>query len=208
MARTIKNKPRRRLEADAARELILDATEKRLADAGASGIRLQEVAADAGVSHSTVLHHFGSRELLVKAVVTRSIETINAHLVEAIQASAGDDADLEAMLDNVADALERTGHARVVLWLALEGHPVDGGEVQLHDVVDAAHALRLSRKRNAKKPTREDTGRTIVLATLALVSSSVLAPTLLANAGLPADARAGAEFRRWLARLLIAHLDK
>ncbi|HKP64902.1 MAG TPA: TetR/AcrR family transcriptional regulator [Polyangiales bacterium] len=207
MPRTAKPKPRRRLEADAARELILDATEQRLVEAGPSGIRLQEVAADAGLSHSTVLHHFGSRELLVKAVITRSTETINARLIEAIQASSGDDTQLETIFENVAEALERTGNARVVLWLALEGHPVKDGKVRLSDVVDAAHALRLTRKKHAKKPAREDTARTVVLATLALVGSSVLAPTLLADAGLPADARAGAEFRKWLARLLIAHLD-
>ncbi|MGH7329781.1 MAG: TetR/AcrR family transcriptional regulator, partial [Polyangiaceae bacterium] len=60
-----KAKPRRRLDAEAARKLILDATERRLVRVGPSGIRLQEVAKDAGVSHPTVLHHFGSRELLV-----------------------------------------------------------------------------------------------------------------------------------------------
>ena len=44
------------------------------------------VAADAGVSHPTVLHHFGSRDLLVKAVIARSLQAINATLVEAIGA--------------------------------------------------------------------------------------------------------------------------
>ena len=207
MPRNVKSKPRRRLDAEAARELILDATEKRLVVAGPSGIRLQEVAADAGVSHPTVLHHFGSRELLVKAVITRSIETINARLVEAMRTTPGEHADFEALFESVAQAFERTGHARVVLWLALEGHALDGGKVRLTDVVDAAHAVRLARRKGTKKPTREDTARTVVIATLALVSSSVLAPSLLTNAGLPADTRATAEFRRWIARLLIAHMD-
>src|SRR5579871_2169432 len=85
-----KSRPRRRLDAAAARELILDATEKRLIVAGPAGIRLQEVAADAGVSHPTVLHHFGSRELLVRAVVLRSIRSIATALVEAITRSTGD----------------------------------------------------------------------------------------------------------------------
>jgi len=35
---------------------------------------LQEIAADVGVSHSTILHHFGSREALVEAVVTRALD--------------------------------------------------------------------------------------------------------------------------------------
>jgi AcrR family transcriptional regulator len=202
-----KPKPRRRLDADAARALILDATEKRLVGVGPSGIRLQEVAADAGVSHPTVLHHFGSRELLVKAVIARALHSINATLVAAINASSGDERQLEAMIDGVAVALDEKGHGRVITWLALEGHRIDSADVRLSDVVDAAHAMRLGRKRHGKRPTREDTGRTVVLAALALVGGSVLAPMMLENAGLGADPRATADFRTWLARLLIGYFD-
>ncbi|MEO6574046.1 MAG: TetR/AcrR family transcriptional regulator, partial [Polyangiaceae bacterium] len=150
--------------------MILDATERRLIIGGPSGIRLQEVAADAGVSHPTVLHHFGSRELLVKAVISRSLRTINETLVQAITASNGDEKQLEAMLENVAVTLGRTGHGRVIMWLALEGHRIEGADVHLSDVVDATHALRLTRfEKGKKKPTREDTAHTVVLAALALV---------------------------------------
>ena len=175
---------RRRLDADAARELILDAAEKRLALGGPSGIRLQEVAADAGVSHPTVLHHFGSREQLVKAVVARSVQSINASLVEAIANSAGDEAELEALLENVAAALDESGHARVILWLALEGQRiVDRADARLADVVDAAHGLRLARA-TGSRPAREDTARFVVLAALALHPAvTVLGQSLLDNAG-------------------------
>jgi AcrR family transcriptional regulator len=202
-------KPRRRLDAEAARALILDAAEKRLVTVGPSGIRLQEVAADAGVSHPTVLHHFGSRELLVKAVVTRSMHAINASIIEAMQASSGDDAKIEAMIENVAAALEKTGHGRVILWLTLEGQRFEGTGVQLSDVVDATHALRLAHKtKGSPRPTRDDTARTVVLAALALVGGSVLAPVLLENAGLGKGAGAGTQFRKWLTRLLIDHLER
>jgi AcrR family transcriptional regulator len=208
MVRAAKSKPpRRRLDAEAARALILDAAEKRLALVGPSGIRLQEVAADAGLSHPTVLHHFGSREHLVKAVIARSIDAIDTALIEAIRASEGDDRELETLLESVATTLDRTGHARVIFWLALEGHGFDSPDSKLSDIVDAAHALRLSRAPEGKKPKREDTARTIVLATLALVAGNVLAPTLLDNAGLDPDARDPTRFRRWLARVLLAHLD-
>lgn len=201
-------KPRRRLDADAARTLILDATEKRLAAVGPSGIRLQEVAADAGVSHPTVLHHFGSRELLVKAVVDRSLRAINASLVEAIMASTGDKPPLEALLENVHNAFERSGHARVVMWLALEGHHVgDQVDMSLKDVVDAAHALRLSRHTNGPIPTREDTARTVVLATLALIGGAVVGPMVLKNAGLGQSPEESTRFRNWLAQLLLGHFD-
>src|SRR5262249_10927346 len=148
-----------------------------------------------------------SRELLVSAVIARALHAINATLVEAIGASRGDEEQLEAMLENVAAALERTGHGRVILWLALEGHRIDGENVRLSDVVEATHLLRLTRKKHATRPRRDDTARTVVLATLALVGGSVLGPMLLENAGLPADARARVDFRKWLTRLLLAHFD-
>lgn len=207
MAARKKPKPRRRLDAETARKLILDATEARLVRVGPSGIRLQEVAADAGVSHPTVLHHFGSRELLVKAVCARALQEINATLVESIMSSAGDEVRLEAMLESVATALAKAGHARVVMWLALEGFRIDRAEAGLSDVVDATHALRLTRHVHGKKPPREDTAYTVVLATLALVGGAVLGPALLDNAGLASDERGMTEFRKWLFRVLIEHLD-
>jgi AcrR family transcriptional regulator len=185
----------------------LDAAEKRLVVVGAAGIRLQDVAADAGLSHPTVLHHFGSRELLVKAVITRSVAAMHRSLLTAIQTSAGKLQQIEAIFESVAETFARTGHARVILWLALEGHAVDHAEVRLTDLVDVAHATRIARKPRSKKPTRDDTARLMVLAALALGCGSVLSPSLLANAGLPSDARAQAEFRRWLARLIMAHVE-
>lgn len=200
-------KPRRRLGAEAARQLILDVTERRLVSVGPSGIRLQDVAADAGVSHSTVLHHFGSRELLVKAVTARALRAMDENLVEAMRGSTGEADQLEAMLENLAEALQQTGYARVMMWLALEGHHFDAQDVPLDAVVDAAHAMRLARKKHTKRPSRADTARIVVLVTIAIGCGSVLTPSLLANAGLPSDAEGQARFRAWLTRLLLAHLD-
>lgn len=188
--------------------MILDATERRLVKVGPSGIRLQEVAADAGVSHPTVLHHFGSRELLVKAVIARSLRAINASLVEAITTSGGDETKMEALLENVSAVLEKSGHARIVMWLALEGQRIEAVEAHLGEVVDAAHALRLSRTDCTPHPTREDTARTIVLAALALFGGALIAPALLENAGLGDGDQEVPKFRAWLSRLLVEHLER
>jgi len=207
MARVTRAKPRRRLDAAAAREVILDAAEKQLVVTGPSGIRLQEVAKEAGVSHPTVLHHFGSREALVKAVCARSIRAIHIGLVEGIAASTGEEDQLHAMLDAVSHALTKSGHARIVMWLALEGHSLDGSDVRLDQVIAATHELRKARLRAAgrrKAPPVEDTANTVVLATFALLASAVLGPTILTNAGLPGDEK---HFRAWLAKMLKQHLE-
>ena len=206
--RTSEKPPRRRRDAEEARAAILDAAERRLVEAGLGGIRLQDVAADVGVSHPTVLHHFGSREGLVNAVIARSLEGIHREMVETIGGSPGGVEPIRGQLDAVAEALSRGGHGRVVLWLALEGQRFQPAGVRLADVVDAAHALRAAKRcGDVDLPSREDTARTVVLAALALVASSVLGPTLLEQAGLAHDEAAEGEFRAWLARVLVTHLE-
>lgn len=202
-----KTRPKR-LDAAAARAGILDAAEKRLVAAGPSGIRLQDVARDAGVSHPTVLHHFGSREALVHAVTARALDGIHDRLVSTISASGGGEGPLGAMLESVFEALSG-GQGRVLLWLALEGHALEGIGGGLAGVVEASHALRKERHSGRGKlatPKREDTARVVVLAALALCGSTVLGPNLYANAGLGTAADEGPRFRAWLARLLAKHL--
>ncbi len=196
---------RRRRDAEAARTEILDAAEKRLVSAGPSGIRLQEVAADAGVSHPTVLHHFGSREALVDAVVARALAALNARLLESLQASQGEEGKLAGLLDTVFDTLADSGHARVLMWLAIEGRRVDGDQVKLTAVVEAIHALRKSKHDRKKAPPREDTAHLVMLAALVLNALPILGPNLLSNTGLGNDAEAMRHFRSFLARLLMRH---
>lgn len=203
-------KRRRRLDADAARTLILDAAEKRLAAVGPAGIRLQEVAADAEVSHPTVLHHFGSREQLVQAVIVRALGALHKDLIEALRASSGDEQKLETILENVGNTLQQSGHARVIMWLALEGHPLNTSEMPLGGVVDAAHAVRLSmvKPEQAEQVTRDDTARMVVLAALALVGGAVIGPMVLGNAGLDDSSREMTRFRSWLAHLINDHVKR
>ena len=61
-----------------AKALILDAAEASMKAGGPAALRLQDVARAAGVSHPTILHHFGSREGLVRALNLRSLEALTA----------------------------------------------------------------------------------------------------------------------------------
>ncbi len=210
MARDLHNvgPMRKRRDAAAAREAILDVAEKHLVTTGPAGIRLQEVAKDAGVSHPTVLHHFGSREALVKAVCSRSIHAIHIGLVDAIAQSTGEDDQLKALLEGVYESLTKTGHARVLMWLALAGERLDGADVRLDGVVAATHELRKQRlkKRGIRRaPPIEDTAHAVVLAALALIGSAVIGPPIYENAGLHEDS--GQSFRGFLAKLLARHLN-
>jgi AcrR family transcriptional regulator len=197
---------RRRRTAEEARAAILDAAERRLVVSGPAGIRLQEVAADVGVSHPTVLHHFGSREALVKEVCERRFAAIHADVVRAVAASAGGAEEVTGMLDSVMHALETHGHGRVVFWLALEGLLNKDENLRLHDVGLATHALR-GKKRKGHVPPIEDTLHVVALASMALLAESVVGKIILRGAGLGDDRAARARFRAWLAGLLTDYLE-
>src|SRR5579864_1988138 len=88
MAKTRRKEPPprpKRRTADEARTAILDAAERCLVETGPAALRLQAVAEQVGVSHPTVLHHFGSREALVQAVMERAMGALEADVIAAIQ---------------------------------------------------------------------------------------------------------------------------
>lgn len=109
---------RRRLPADAARERILDAAERALAEVGPEGLRLTDLATQLGVSHPAILHHFGSRAGLVGAVIARALSKLDRELGDAI---AEKHRDGETLLEQIAEFLAERGNARTVAWLVLSG---------------------------------------------------------------------------------------
>lgn len=198
---------KRRAAADA-RDEILAAAERRLIEHGPAALRLQDVAAEVGVSHPAILHHFGSREGLVRAVVERAIGTLQDDLVQAL-AGAGKFAG-DTLLDRVFDMLATRGHARLMAWLLLSGYdPLDGTEVRTkwHEIIDATHAARVAMHPD-RAPAREDTAFTVVLSALALFGQAISGPSTFHAAGLGRGPRVDDRFRSWLAALLGEHLTK
>jgi len=203
--------PRKRRTAEEARTAILDAAERRLVESGVSGIRLQEVAADVGVSHPTILHHFGNREALVQAVVARCQHAIYAAIIDALRATAIADDAVEQLLERVFEVIERGGHARMLFWLALEGAELPDGRDSLRTVAELAHDVRLERRASmgmgSAAPSVEDTRFAVMLATLAMTAESVIGRHFFENIGFGADDTVQRRFRAWLARLLVQHLE-
>jgi AcrR family transcriptional regulator len=200
--------PRKRRTADEARAAILDAAERRLAASGPAAIRLQEVAADVGVSHPTVLHHFGSREALVEAVVARALDSLHAELVAAVQSSGHENEDrLTSLLDAVFETLVVRGHGRTFLWLMLSGYaPTD--DLRVRSLAEVAHAARCAKragKGKKKAPPFEDTYFSVLLPALAMLSMSVAGAV---DKQTRDDALGPRAFRRWLAKLMHDHFER
>jgi AcrR family transcriptional regulator len=200
-------KPKRaRRSAEEARREILDATEERLSQLGPDGIRLQQIASDLGVSHPAILHHFGSREGLMRAVVERAFDRLETDLIAALQAMPTGDP-VDAAVDVVKLAfrvLVDKGHARVVAWLLLSGQPFAPKENRLGQIAEVTHARRLLfRGPDAPPITLEDTVFQMLLVAFTTFGEAIAGPLMRANVGLD-DAGAPDRFREWLARLIVA----
>ena len=210
-ARRRKPQQRRiRRSAEDARTAILDAAERRLVECGPNGIRLQDVAADVGVSHPTILHHFGSRERLVEAVIQRRVRAMNQEVVLAlVSARASDEASTAiALFDNVY-RMFADGHARVMAFCALEGRVPTLTRESLRPVAQATHAARLARRRPGQPPPSfEETEHAVHLGALALFAEAIVGSILRGDPEGQPDEAASKRFRDWLAKHLVATFER
>lgn len=171
------------------------------------------MAADAGVSHPLILHHFGSREGLLRALVRRALLALQQDVLAAITARPGEEVDVRAILDRVFHTLADEGHARLLAGLLLSGRALGGPGLEgqlLRSVAEASHARRRAYFEAARQapPAFEDSLFTILLVAIALFGDALLGAQMRASAGLAEDPEAGRRFRVWLARLLEEHMTR
>jgi AcrR family transcriptional regulator len=202
-----KKATRVRRSADDAQREILDVTERMLREHGPSGIRLQQIAEEVGVSHPAILHHFGSREGLINAVVRRAVERLEADLIAAIAAPLSSTKPLGVeLIDRAFDVLVGGGHARVAAWLVLSGEWEFAAKSRMRVIAEAAHARRLEIERqlypDAPPPTLEDTIFRTILVALTIFGEAIAGDKMRESAGI-SDANARDRFRDWLSQLVI-----
>lgn len=110
---------RRRRSADEARSEILLAAEARLRDHGLDGLNVVDVAAACGMSHATVLHHFGNTAGMRKALVDHMTDRLLRDIISALQREPTPEP--PEILQRLFDALSRGGHAKLLAWLSIGG---------------------------------------------------------------------------------------
>jgi AcrR family transcriptional regulator len=213
VARAAQRAPRRRRRtAEEARRAILEAAQKRLAECGPEEIRLQDIAADAGISHPAILHHFGSRDALLLELSRYALRSLNADLVSALADRSEED--VEVWLERIFETFRDRGHARLLAWSLLTGR-LGGpdaeaeGEAEgrmLLGLAEAVHARRrdLARERGETEPSLEESVFAVQLASAALLGDALLGPLLHRSAGLASDDAAARErFRVWLGKRVV-----
>ncbi|MET0283997.1 MAG: TetR/AcrR family transcriptional regulator [Polyangiales bacterium] len=206
MAKARKPPPRTRRTAEDARTAILDAAEQRLVDAGPSGIRLQDVAADVGISHPTVLHHFGSRDRLVDAVVKRRVHLMNQEVLLALVGAGADERSAVALFERLYAMFSTGGHARVAAFIALEGRVPGADPNSLLPLAEVTHKARLTHRED--QPSFDDTYFTVLLAAFALFGEAIVGPIFRGDPEGAPDEATSKRFREWTARLVLDHFKR
>lgn len=115
-----KTPPRVRRSPEASRENILVAAERLLVSQGPQSLRLADVAKEAGVANATVLHHFGTIDGVQAALMEKMIVELVSGLLK-MDVPADPRAARGAALQNLFDAFETKGAARLAAWLEMTG---------------------------------------------------------------------------------------
>jgi len=192
----------RRIAADT-RTSILEAAQRRFVSAGPEAIRLQEIASDVGISHPAILHHFGSREGLVEAMVLHGLAKLQAQFVEGWPSQK--DLDLEGVLERFCQVASQRGVARMLAWLILSGQSL--GSMTPSVLGPAAERMHAGRVRRAEKegrppPELEETLFAASFFAILVLGDSLFGPSVRRAIGLGSNADSMRRFRSWLTKVL------
>ncbi len=115
-----KPKRRRRLPEEARREALASAR-RLLIDSGPKAVTLSAVGKQIGVTHATLIHHFGSAAGLQSALMGSMIGDLTDAMAEMAVQLRSDAGAPRALTDSVFDAAGPGGAGRLAAWIALSG---------------------------------------------------------------------------------------
>jgi len=171
--------------AAATRQRILDATTALFQEVGIPATTMKAVAARADVSRGTILHHFGSAEALLGAVVDQVLDGLELPDPEALAGIADLDARVRAFVAGMIDFQDRTAHWWPVFEKELQRPEVQQREATYWGMLADLQAVTLG------PGVRDDAAANATL--LSMIHPATVGTFLWAfeQAGLPrADAKA------------------
>lgn len=199
---------RRRRSAEVARREILDAAQRRLSQGGPDAIRLQDIARDVGISHPTILHHFGSRDGLIQALDARALHALTGDVAEMLKSENPADSGVE-LVERVAHTMDQEGLARLIAWWAMRELdarvPPEIDPAAL--VQDVAQLIcdRLDEVDGSRTDRREAVSFGVRLAVVAMFGDALIGDAMSPVEPEKRD-RERHRFREWLAGLLVERI--
>lgn len=119
------NTPRIRRTPEEARTLALASARRLLLAEGPNAITLQSVAADLGMSHTNLIHHFGSAGGLQSELMRQMVSELTATIEAAVMRLRAGKGEVKDFVDIVFDAFDRGGAARLAAWMVLSGESMN-----------------------------------------------------------------------------------
>lgn len=184
------------------RRLILDAARAAIARSGPEGLRLHDIAIAAGVSHPLILHHFGNRAGLVRALTREASIELRDKLIVAMTEG---DYSVEDQLARVFEAF-RSGLGQRLAWLATvdPNGQESGFEMIQGQIADHLHARRVAAALPGATVAPEDSQFLVHLIAIAALGDAIYGAQFRRSIGVPEGPETDHRFRSWLAALIRA----
>jgi AcrR family transcriptional regulator len=195
------NARRVRRTPEEARTLALASARRLLLAEGPDAITLQSVATDLGMSHTNLIHHFGSAAGLQSELMRQMMSELTAAIESAVMRLRAGKGEFRDFVDIVFDAFDRGGAGRLAAWIVLSGEatrlaPV--GEV-VRDYIDSVE--------RSADPGAQDVHERVTSATL-FVTMAALGDAIIGNHLRRMVGRERDAVRRIIGRLLPVVLER
>ena len=195
------NARRVRRTPEEARTLALASARRLLLAEGPDAITLQSVATDLGMSHTNLIHHFGSAAGLQSELMRQMMSELTAAIESAVMRLRAGKGEFRDFVDIVFDAFDRGGAGRLAAWIVLSGEatrlaPV--GEV-VRDYIDSVE--------RSADPGVQDVHERVTSATL-FVTMAALGDAIIGNHLRRMVGRERDAVRRIIGRLLPIVLER
>ncbi len=201
-----KVKKRIRRSPTEARAAILIAARDRLLRLGLDGLKITDVARDAGMSHATLLHHFGSSDRMRSALVESMANELLAEFIGLIGDGAPSPTRLGELFSRLFTGLSDDRHAQLFAWFALSAldHPEELSSAASETRPMIKALLEQMTRRGAELDRAPQLPRYIALLVVtSAIGLGVAGPWLKQVDLLTADADVG-QFAKWFAEFLLA----
>jgi AcrR family transcriptional regulator len=193
---------RSRRTAPEARRQILEVAEKHLAERGADGVRVQTVAGELGVVPGTVLHHFGSRDGLLDALMEYGAEKLRERVKDLVAAA---EPDLVRLSTELFELYESRGYAALYASLPDE---LRGTEQPDKPVFEPLLKQLYKTRCLTTRRQRTRAAHSVLALNLVAFADALVGSQMRIAVGLPDDEMSRARFFRWLGGLLDKGVDQ
>lgn len=119
--RTLPTARRRRRLPEEARREALQSARSLLLSGGPNAVTLAAVAAELGVTHANLIHHFGSAAGLQSALMASMVADLKTALGAAVERLRTDRGAPLAVINEVFDAFGEGGAGKLAAWIVLSG---------------------------------------------------------------------------------------